>query len=314
MKKTQTLTEGAILAALIILLLLLGLFVPFIGVIVLWFVPIPYAIYVLRRGVKAGILLGVVTLLLSIMIFSLMGIPTVLLFASLGIVIGALYKNKKSPFIVLLGGSLATIATLLLGFIISIAFLDVHLGQAFEEATQQSIGMVEQISQLTGQELTDQQLTQINESVELLQYLITTAIIGTGVVMAFIVQFLTIAIGKRMRLQVESFPPFRKWQFPKVFVWYYLIVLLLGLVDFERGSTMFLIVTNLMIILSWVMTIQGFSFLYYYCHTKKYKMFIPNIILILGFILPPLLYLVRILGIIDLGFDLRKKISNEKET
>jgi uncharacterized protein YybS (DUF2232 family) len=60
------------------------------------------------------------------------------------------------------------------------------------------------------------------------------------------------------------------------------------------------------------MLLQGLSFVAYFTHIKKFPKAFLIIAVILTFLLPFVLYIVRILGIIDLGFNLRKRLEEKK--
>lgn len=103
--------------------------------------------------------------------------------------------------------------------------------------------------------------------------------------------------------------PFREWKLPQSIVWYYLIVIVLGMMNLEKGSLPYLAVINLSALLQLLLIIQGLSFVYYFFHKKGFSIGFPITITVFTIFIPYLLQLVRILGIIDLGFALRGRIK-----
>lgn len=312
LRNTKTLTEGAIIASLFAIILFLTLYVPLVGSIIVWLLPVPFIIYVLRHGLKSGLTLWFVTFFLSFIIGGVIVLPLTLLFGSGGLVVGELYRRNKDAFAVLLGGSLAYIINLVLYFIGSIVIFDIHPIRAIQEAMLQSVKTAEQMLTTIGQESTEQ-LEPFLAMIEQLDDLTPSMIILTGISFALIIQLIASKIVRRLGHDVSRFKPFREWQFPKSFLWYYLIASLFIIFGVEAGTTLYVIIWNLFPILEIVMTIQGLSFIFFYCYEKKISKALPISIIIVGFILPFILYLVRILGIIDLGFDLRKRFKTDEK-
>jgi len=62
-----------------------------------------------------------------------------------------------------------------------------------------------------------------------------------------------------------------------------------------------------------LLAFHGLSFVFYISYVKGYPNDVPIVVIVLLFLLPFILYIVRILGIIDLGFDLRKRLGEKKK-
>ncbi|MEH7584161.1 DUF2232 domain-containing protein, partial [Priestia megaterium] len=109
-------------------------------------------------------------------------------------------------------------------------------------------------------------------------------------------------------------PPFREFKLPKSILWYYLIALILSFPSFniEQGTFMYVAIINIVMGLQMLVVLQGISFIFYFSHQKGYAKAIPIVVTILALIIPIILQIVRILGIIDLGFNLRKQLDTKK--
>jgi uncharacterized protein YybS (DUF2232 family) len=59
------------------------------------------------------------------------------------------------------------------------------------------------------------------------------------------------------------------------------------------------------------MIIQGLSLVFYYAHAKRMGKALPIIAVVFAVLIPVVLYIIRILGIIDLGFDLRSRFKKK---
>lgn len=312
MKDVKVLTEGAIMAALMTLIAFISFTVPLIGSILILAIPIPLVVYTTRHGSKPGIMLWVVANLVSLII----GGPTLVLgtvlFGGTGIVIGELILRRKSAFIVLFGGSLANISALILSFIFSIVVLDIHPMKMIQETMKDSIQTAEKMLIAIGQE-PGNQYDPILTMIDQLNYITPALIIITGVVYAILVQLLSVSVLRRIGVTAPKFKPFHEWSFPKSFLWYYLIVSILFVIGFDEGTLLFTIIFNLTPILEMIITIQGLAVVFYYFHIKRVNKAVVVVIVVLSILLPPILLIYRILGIIDLGFELRKRIKNSEK-
>ncbi|WP_100405865.1 YybS family protein [Bacillus solitudinis] len=311
MKRTRTLTEGAILASLFTVFLLINLYVPLISIVTLWVLPLPFVIFVVRRGLKPGLMLFATACVLSFVVGGLPGLPSALLFGSAGIIIGELYRRKLEGFSILIGGSLMYTFNMLIAYLALVLFMDENPMTFFANLIREQIAISESMLEGFGQ--STENLDQLYQLLDMLVYLAPVMIIMMGLILAIITIMLSTLILKRLGHEVKGLPPFREWSFPKSFLWYYLIVIVIAMVGVEEGTTFFLIVWNLLPLLEVVLAIQGLAVVFYYCHSKSLNKALPIFIVIAAIILAPLLYIIRILGIIDLGFDLRNRFMSKKK-
>jgi len=311
-KGIRYITEGAALLALFVALLLFLLYIPVIGGFLTLALAVPFIVYTVRHGVKRSILFFIVSLLLTLLFGTVVTLPATMVFGISGIVIGYLYQQKKARYSVLLGGTIAFSLAFLLMFVLSSLLMNVNLISEMNNALNQSIDQSVDMMKSLGQTVTDEQIQQLEQTITTFKYLLPLFIAMLGVVCAFFSQLIAASVLKRLKHDIESFPPFRELQLPKSVIWYYLIVLILSFpsFNFEEGSFMFIAILNLAMALQMLVMLQGFSFIFYFSYQKGYSKAIPVIVTILAFILPILLQFVRILGIIDLGFNLRKRIGN----
>lgn len=309
MKNTKVMTEGAIFAAIFALIAFLTVVLPILGSILLWILPVPFIVYTVRNGWKAGLMLWVVASFVSFIIGGVVLILSAIIFGSSGIVVGELYRRKKSAFTVLFGGSLAYICNLILYFILSIVVLDLHPIKVIQELMRDSVQTAESMLLAIGQD-PGKQLEPLIDFIDRLMFLAPSLIITTGIFFALFVQVIAYAVLKRIGEKVARFKPFREWAFPKSFLWYYLVTSIFILMGLEEGTALYMVMWNLFPLLEIAMTIQGLAVVMFYCHAKGFNKSIPIGIIIVTLIAPFLLYIYRILGIIDLGFELRRRIKN----
>jgi uncharacterized protein YybS (DUF2232 family) len=112
---------------------------------------------------------------------------------------------------------------------------------------------------------------------------------------------------KKSTTPLPGLPPMHEWRLPKSMVWYFLIVLTIGLFITTQSDLYFqMIVYNLLPLFMVIFVTQAVGLLYAFVHFKKWNRFIPLLMILLS-LLPPVLYLVCLLGIMDILMPLRQR-------
>jgi uncharacterized protein YybS (DUF2232 family) len=108
---------------------------------------------------------------------------------------------------------------------------------------------------------------------------------------------------KRLGVDVPKFPPFREMRLPKAVLWYYLVTLVVTLfVELEKGTFAFMVFANATIVLRGLLFLQGISLIHFYFHEQKWPKSAAIMATVLAF---PLNSMVVLLGVLDLGFNIR---------
>ncbi|MDQ0233168.1 YybS family protein [Metabacillus malikii] len=311
MKRTQVITEGAILLALFLLFLMIALYVPVIGTILLFILPLPFIIFTQRHGISLSIVLLITGCILSIIFGNVTNILIAAMFGSTGIVMGLMYRRRQTIGAII-GGSLAYTLGLIIIYIGTIYLLNIDLikdsFQLMRDSIQQSKSL---INSLNPDVDVNQQIKQVESGLKLMEVIIPSVIVITGVIFAFISHSFAIPILQRLRLDVPPIKLFREMKLPTSLVWYYLFVTVLSMFKTDSGGFYYIAVSNIFIILQFFIILQGCSFIFYYVYRKGLPKAIAYIAVIGSILIPILLYIVRILGIIDLCFPLRDKMEKK---
>ena len=309
MKETRKITEGAILLGIYIVLLLLTLYAPVISIISLLALPLPFVFFAARYDLKFSIWFIVFANFISMLFGSPLALMISLPATTVGLVMGYLFAKQKDRYAILGAATGVYLINYILIYVLTILLFQLDIAQLLEEASTQSIQTAESMLNALGQEGVEEVVATYQSMIQQMLYLLPTILVLTSFVSAFISQLLAGIFLRKFRIDVKPFPPLRELVLPKSLLWYYLVVIVLSLMSVEEGTTLYVAVVNLSFILMLLMTIQGFSFLFYFFYEKKMSKAIPITILILSFLLPPLLYIIRMIGIIDIGFDLRKRLE-----
>jgi uncharacterized protein YybS (DUF2232 family) len=313
-KNVRKLTEGAILLAAFAVLLLLTIYVPFLGMIVNLFLAVPFMLFAAKNDGKSIIVFLIASLLLSFIVGTIMSLPLTLAYGTTGVVIGYLIQKQKNMGVLFLTGSLVFLVNLIIIYVSSIVLFEVDMITQMIEIMRESFNTSADLLKNFGNtQDSEKVLEQFNNGLNLIKTLIPTLFVLSSFFIVFIMQLISFPIIKRFGVKVEKWKSFKEISLPKSLLYYFLLTLLVSMfIKPEEGTFWYMAIINMTYILQFMMILQGYTFIFYYFDKKGFSKAISITIAIVSFLIPIFLYIVGILGIIDLGFDLRKSF-NKKE-
>lgn len=309
-KNTRMLTEGVIMIAVFVVLLLITLYVPIVSIILQYFLVIPFLLYSAKYPIKNSLLFLLATVLVSFIIGSFGGIAFAIIFGTLGLMMGYGIRKKYSKEIIYVSSSFVFLASIIVLFIVSASFFELNfiteLGAILRESVDQSLNTFTALGQ-SPPAIVEEQLEKMIEMIGLMTPFLFTAFAFITVIIIILITF---PIIKRLGIDVPKFKPFRLLQFPKSILWYYLLILITTLfIKTEQGSYLNMVLLNGDLILQILLVLQGLAVIFYYAHYKKWNIAIPIVAVVLTVFIPLFLPFVSLLGIIDIGFDLRWRLK-----
>lgn len=311
MKDTRMLREGALMLAIFTVLLLLSLFIPMAMLVTQFFLILPFLLYSAKYPVKNAVILVIGSILISLMLGVVLA-PFAILFGITGTVMGYCIRTGKSKIITYMASSMAFLVNIVLIFAAASTFFKINFIDELVETARTSIDQYSNILIKLGQSPDPKLTEQMNEMISLIGTISPTLLVGSAFITVILLMVVNFPIMKRLGYDVPRFQPFRSLKFPKSILWYYLISLVLSLaVNPAVGSYWYMALINAAYILQTLLVIQGLAFIFYFCHYKKWPKAIPIILVFLTFLLPLLLSIVRMLGIIDIGFNLRQRLNKK---
>ncbi len=313
LKNVNQLTKGAMFLAIFSVLLFITLYIPLLGGIINFFLPLPFILFAAQNNLKSSALLLVGAIFLSLILGTMLAIPMTIVCGMTGISIGYLIHKNKSRWIVFFASSMVFLSNLIVFYIVSVVFFQVNIikefNQMMKESTDISIDMMEKI----GQAPNEQVIQQFQNNLSMLETLMPSVFVLGAFMSVLLIMIVSIPIIKRFGVQLSQWTPLRELTLPKSLLWYYLICMALSMfINPEQGTYLYIAVSNLLFILQMCMILQGVSFIFYYCHVKGFGKSVPVTVIVFSMLLPFLLYIVRIFGIIDLGFDLRRRLEKKQ--
>ncbi|TWT27017.1 YybS family protein [Planomicrobium sp. CPCC 101110] len=312
-QQTRQLTNGAMMAAVFTVLLAISVYVPLLNVITTLFLGLPIAWYSAKYPWRPSLLLAVVSLVLSFIVGGLLSLPLALVYVPLGVSIGlSIHYGKSKLFMFLCAGIVLLISTML-QYMASIVLFGINV-------LEESITMMQQSYARAGDLLgrlgaTADQMEQYNKAVSDMEFLVETLLPTLLVASVFLLVWLMLLfylpVLKRLGTAVPKFPPFRDMKLPKSVLWYYLIVLLASMLsDFQPGTMAYMIFINASVLLQMLLFLQGVSFYHFYIKQEGWPKWVAVIVTFLAL---PLQSFTSIVGIVDLGFDIRGWVKRAHE-
>jgi uncharacterized protein YybS (DUF2232 family) len=310
-KNTRRITEGAVLLAIFAVLLLITLYVPLLGVISNFFLVLPFIYFSWKNDWKSITVFLAAAMAITLILGNFLAIPLALTFGTTGIALGYLAQKNKSRAMILMVSSFVLLVNVLIQYGISIVLFDFNFvkefSTMFKKSSETSFKILESVGQTNDVEKMKEQL---DNFILMIETLLPSMLVLSAFILVFLIQAINFPVLKRFGLNLPRWNAFRELSLPKSILWYYLITAVLSLVlQPEQGSYMHTALLNLAYILQILLVVQGLAFIYFISHLKGWPKAIPVVLTILLFIVPLILYIIRILGIIDLGFDLRKRLT-----
>ncbi|WP_172656732.1 YybS family protein [Domibacillus robiginosus] len=308
MEKTRIITEGAMMLAIFAILLAVSIYVPIVSIIGALFLLLPFLVYSSKYPPGPAFSLLAVSLLLAFLVGGIVSVPVAIMYGTTGLIMGTLIRRQSDGWIVYMGGSIAFLLNMIVQYAAAVWLFDISFADEFSSTFKQSVA---ETSRMLGQEA-----PYTGEEINTLISYITAILPAIFVVVAFVTVLLlrtaNYPIAKRLGVKVKPLQPFRTVRLPRTILWYYLLFMVGAIfVKPAPGTSWYDIYVNMMFILQACLYIQGLSFVFFYAHSKRWPKAIPVLAALLSIPLIPLLYLIRLLGIIDLGFDLRQRMQKK---
>ena len=309
MQRNQTnyLTYGSMMIALFIVLLAMSVYVPVLGFFTSFIVPLPLAWYSAKFERKEAAFVTVIAVLLSFIIGGIFGFIFGLLVGPLGFIIGDSIRAKKSKLYMLMGTGLFLLLMTAVQYILSILFFNMNVLEQFITSIEVYYEQLGNILSSFGQ-LPKGYDELVNQSILLLKSIMPSYFIGAGFISAWLFLSINLSLLKKLKLDVPKFSKFMDFRLPKAVLWYYLIVSIFSLfVSYEVGTYGYLVLVNAALILRALLFLQGVSFIHYYFNVEgwpKWTMIVAT------FLAVPLYMFTIIVGVLDLGFNIRGIIKD----
>ncbi|MDX8285838.1 DUF2232 domain-containing protein [Staphylococcus pseudintermedius] len=155
----------------------------------------------------------------------------------------------------------------------------------------------------------DQQAQEIlNNSIQQLAIQLPGMIVVAIAIYVFITLLIIFPILRKFKVATPVFRPLFFWQMKRsVFIMYALA--LLTTITTQPATTPNSIGINFQIVLGFLLVIQGLSFIHFFASIKRMPGVLKVILVIVGVLFYPM---TRLIGLLDLGLNLKRMIKNDK--
>lgn len=309
--QTKRLAHGAMMIALFTVFIAIAFYVPIISAIATLFAPLPMAWFSATYDRKSSISVAIVGSVVSFFFGGLAILPFSLTFAIVGIVIGDALRLKKSKAFLYMSSSIAMLLTLAVMYIISVKLFNADFVAMIKESLNLMRESYEKSLQLTVDITGQSPIT--TESLDLLFKTLELAIPSSLTIAVFFLTFIIISVNlpilKRFKINIPKFNAFKDLRFPRAILWYYLIVVSINLfISPEFGTPLYVIVLNFSLVLWVLLSIQGISFVHYCIEQLGLPNFLKVLVIMMAI---PFYSLFVLVGILDLGFDIRSFVKGK---
>ncbi|MBG9582768.1 membrane protein [Bacillus thuringiensis] len=310
MKNTKFITEGAALLAIYAMLLLISMYVPILGAVVTFALPLPFILLTIRYKLSSAFVIFTAALFITVIVSQPMNLVKTTMFGLIGIVLGYMYKKQKKPVEILMAGTLAYLIGIMLIYVASIKFFNIDLMKQMQNMFNESMTQSEKVVTAAGMPISKEQKELFVQMNDILQTVFPSILVMVSVCLSWITVIISGSALRKLKHDVIPWPKFKDIQLPKSIVWYYVIFILLStFIKVEPTSYLHMVFSNLYVIFALLLVLQGLTFIAFLAHSKGFTKGVPIISFIACMFIPMLFPLVTILGIIDLGISLRSKIG-----
>ncbi|MGX5631289.1 YybS family protein [Bacillus thuringiensis] len=310
MKQTKFITEGAALLAIYAILLLISMYVPILGTVVTFALPLPFILLTIRHKLSNVLVIFVAALFVTIIVSQPMNLVKTTMFGLIGIVLGYMYKTRKKPVEILIAGMLAYLIGFVLIYVASIKFFNIDIMKQMQSVFSESMVQSEKIVSAIGMPISKEQKELLTQMNDILQSLFPSILVLVSVCFSWITVIISGSVLKKLKHDIIPWPKFKDLQLPKSIVWYYVIFILLAtFIKVDPTTYLHMVFSNLYVIFALLLVLQGLTFISFLAYRKGFTKGVPIISFIVCMFIPMLFPLVTILGIIDLGISLRSKIG-----
>lgn len=294
--------------ALVVVLSLLGFYMPLLSTVVFLLIPLPIAYLGMKEGVKWSIVVTTGVLVLDSTFFGVVSAAFVCaIFGLLGVTMGICYRFKVSAAKTLIAGAVVVLLALVAEGMATLYLLGLpSLIFGSEGLSQIRDSMLETLPSFYSGEALDQ----AKEKVGFLMDAMEKSVPYTLVAVSFFYSWASMTLGahvfKKMGItDIPHLPPFERWEFPKATLALYLLVLA-AQYFFKDQEQVSYVAYNLGTLCVSIFWLQGLSVLWWLPHRYPFMKPLRLFIMILSAFIGAIQMMVVFLGIADMAVNYRK--------
>lgn len=295
--------------ALVVVLSLLGFYMPLLSTVVFLLIPLPIAYLGMKEGVKWSIVVTTGVLVLDSTFFGVVSAAFVCaIFGLLGVAMGICYRYKVSAAKTLIAGAMVVLLALVAEGIATLYLLGLpSLVFGSEGLAQVKDSMMEALPSFYSGEALDQAKEKVDFLMDAMEKSVPYTLVAVSVFYSWASMTLGSHVFKKMGItDIPHLPPFERWEFPKGTLALYLLVLA-AQYFFKDQEQVSYVAYNLGTLCVSIFWLQGLSVVWWIPHRYPFMKPLRLFIMILSAFIGAVQMFVVFLGIADMAASYRKK-------
>jgi len=304
---TRSLAEGALLAAIAVILALAGMYLPVIGLLAGLAWPIPVMLAQLRHGIRLSMLVTAVTgLLLTAGVGLVPALGMVFTLGPLGMALGEAFRRGVSPGATLAAAGGAALFSNLFSLGVTLVVMGQNPLYLYRTAVEEGLELSTRMYERMGMDVTAM-IGPIQEQTQLLLGLLFPFTIAMAALTLGGMNYgLATLVLRRLGYRIAPFPAFASWRLPR-HAWLVLLIAI-GLVfaDGGRRGLAYAAGSNLMLAGQFAFLVTGLAVIYWWLHRLRLNRLVKVVAVVYIFAVQPLTLAAMLVGLTDIAFDWRK--------
>lgn len=295
--------------ALVVVLSLLGFYMPLLSTVVFLLIPLPIAYLGMKKGIKWSIVVTTGVLVLDSTFFGVVSAAFVCaIFGLLGVTMGICYRYKVSAAKTLIAGAVVVAAALVAEGIATLYLLGLpSLMFGGEGLAQVKDSMMEALPSFYSGEALDQAKEKVDFLMDAMEKSVPYTLVAVSVFYSWASMTLGSHVFKKMGItDIPHLPPFERWEFPKGTLALYLLVLA-AQYFFKDQEQVSYVAYNLGTLCVSIFWLQGLSVVWWMPHRYPFMKPLRLFIMILSAFIGAIQMFVVFLGIADMAASYREK-------
>lgn len=295
--------------ALVVVLSLLGFYMPLLSTVVFLLIPLPIAYLGMKEGIKWSIVVTTGVLVLDSTFFGVVSAAFVCaIFGLLGVTMGICYRYKVSAAKTLIAGAVVVLLALVAEGIATLYLLGLpSLVFGSEGLAQVKDSMMEALPSFYSGEALDQAKEKVDFLMDAMEKSVPYTLVAVSVFYSWASMTLGSHVFKKMGItDIPHLLPFERWEFPKGTLALYLLVLA-AQYFFKDQEQVSYVAYNLGTLCVSIFWLQGLSVVWWMPHRYPFMKPLRLFIMILSAFIGAIQMFVVFLGIADMAASYREK-------
>ncbi len=312
----RSLAESALLAAITVLLMFLGAFLPIAGFFVVLMWPIPVMLVILRHGVRYGLMTVAVTIVLSTIFLGIIQavLAGITIVGLIGVAFGIGLRRSWTGS-TLVGVGTAVIAV---SFLITLALagplMGIDLVEQIQNTAARSVEMAAETYSSMGVADAELILEEMRTAIAIMETVFPAMLMMSAFVYSVWTFGVTRLLLPKLGYAVPPLPPFARWRAP---IWLALALLAsYGIILFMGGpepvSYIVVLAENVLFAANGAYLVFGAALLYFLLHRLLGSPWVAGFACALIAINPIGVSILPLAAILDSGLDIRRFVDRKR--